>query len=201
MSKSINSTGVDTAQTPSNDSPRKLDVSKVTGPILLHLLSTEVRFPRLFLVRCRLTLGRFKKTIDPRFQPELIELAALPLWVYLNLKRRIGQAKAYEIMRVAILTGGIAQWNLAYRAAVNKRTFDNLCDAEIDVNRTGPTKWNAKVGRELVVHTPRYLDLKAACRSLHDHHRLPFGGLGPVHVDFRVAKVIERALVHRSSIG
>ena len=125
MSESIHIAGAERSHIPSNDSPRKLDMSKVTGPILLHLLSTEVRFPTLFLLRCRLTVGRFKKRIDPRFQPDLIELAALPLWVYLNLKRRIGQTKAYEIMRVAILTGGIAQWNLAYRAAVDKRTFDN----------------------------------------------------------------------------
>ena len=105
MSESIHVGASESSHAPSSGDPGKMDMSKVTGPILLHLLSTEVRFPRLFLVRCRLTLGRFKKTIDPRFQPELIELAALPLWVYLNLKRRIGQAKAYEIMRVAILTG------------------------------------------------------------------------------------------------
>ena len=137
MSESIQMAIADPAHSPGRDSRGKMDMSKVTGPILLHLLSGEVRFPTLFLLRCRLTLARFKKTIDPRFQPDLIELAALPLWVYLNLKRRIGQNKAYEIMRVAILTGGIAQWNLAYGAAVNKRTFDNLCDAEIDVNQTG----------------------------------------------------------------
>jgi hypothetical protein len=46
-------------------------------------------------------------------------------------------------MRVVILTGGIAQWNFAYRAAEKQRTFENLCDAEIEVNKTGPTRWNA----------------------------------------------------------
>jgi hypothetical protein len=29
---------------------------------------------------------------------DLIELAALPLWVYINLKRRIGRKRAFEIM-------------------------------------------------------------------------------------------------------
>ena len=165
MSESIHVGGSESSHAPSSGDPGKMDMSKVTGPILLHLLSTEVRFPRLFLVRCRLTLGRFKKTIDPRFQPELIELAALPLWVYLNLKRRIGQAKAYEIMRVAILTGGIAQWNLAYQAVVNKRTFDNLCDAEIDVNRTGPTKWNTMV---VVERTARRFEIKITRCMYHE---------------------------------
>ena len=126
--------GAQTPHGPLSDAPRMMDMSKVTTPILLHLLQAEFTFPRLFLLRCRLTVGRFKKTIDPKFPDELIDLAALPLWVYLNLKRKIGEGKAFEIMRAAILTGGVAHWNLAYRATEKKRTFENLCNAEIDVN-------------------------------------------------------------------
>ena len=134
--------GAQTPHGPLSDAPRMMDMSKVTTPILLHLLQAEFTFPRLFLLRCRLTVGRFKKTIDPKFPDELIDLAALPLWVYLNLKRKIGEGKAFEIMRAAILTGGVAHWNLAYRATEKKRTFENLCNAEIDVNQFGPTRWN-----------------------------------------------------------
>src|SRR6516162_6708892 len=119
-----------------------MDLKKVTTPILLHMLRNEFRFPLLFMLWCKLTVARFKRTIDPRFPSDLIELAALPLWVYINLKKKIGQKKAFEIMRVAILTGGLAQWNFAYRAAEEERTFKNLCDEEIKVNRTGPTRWN-----------------------------------------------------------
>ena len=137
--------------------PRVMDMSKVTTPILLHLLRTEIRFPKFFLLKCRLTVGRFRKTIDPKFPCELIDLAALPLWVYLNLKRRIGERKAFEIMRVAILTGGIAHWNLAYQVTEKKRTFENLCDAELEVNRTGPTRWNTL---EVVERTPRRFEIK-----------------------------------------
>lgn len=147
------------------DSPRSMDMSQVTAPILLHLLRTEVRFPRLFLFRCRLTVARFKKTIDPRFPPELVELAGLPLWVYMNLKQRIGETKAFEIMRVAILTGGIAQWNLAYQAAVKKRTFKNLCDAEIEVNQSGPTQWNTM---EVVERTPHRFEIKITRCMYHE---------------------------------
>jgi hypothetical protein len=119
-----------------------LDLTQVTTPILLHLLRRELRFPRLFLLRCRLTLGGFKRRIDPRFPAELVDLAAMPLWVYINLKQRIGQKRAFEIMRVALLTGGVASWNLAYKAAQQDRTFANLCAAEIEVNQSGPTRWN-----------------------------------------------------------
>ncbi len=84
------------------------DMKKITTPLLLHMLGKELRFPRLFLLMRKLTLNRFKKTIDPRFPCELVDLAALPAWVYLNLKQKIGQRKAFEIMRVALLTGGTA---------------------------------------------------------------------------------------------
>ena len=145
--------------------PRVMDMSKVTTPILLHLLKTEIRFPRLFLLKCRLTVGGFKKTINPKFPPELIDLAALPAWVYLNLKRRIGERKAFEIMRVAILTGGIAHWNLAYGATENERTFENLCDAELEVNKTEPTRWNTL---EVVERTAHRFEIKVTRCQYHE---------------------------------
>jgi hypothetical protein len=134
-----------------------MDMRKITTPILLHMLRNEMRFPALFLLRCRLTLRGFKRTIDPRFPQELIDLAALPLWVYANLKRRMGQKKAFEIMRVAILAGGVANWNFTYRAAENERSFQNLCDAEIEVNKMGFTRWNTL---EIVERSDRRFEVK-----------------------------------------
>jgi len=138
-------------------SARDLDLKKVTTPILAHLLGQEMRFPRLFMLRCKLTVGRFKKTIDPRFPRDLIELAALPLWVYINLKNKVGDKKAFEYMRIAILTGGIAKWQFNYNAAEKERTFDNLCDGEIEVNKIGFTKWNTL---EVVERTDRRFEIK-----------------------------------------
>ena len=137
--------------------PHMMNTQKVTTPLLLHLLQDEVRFPRLFLLGCRPRVGRFKRRIDPRFPAELIELAALPLWVYLNLKQRLGQAKAFEIMRVTILTGGVAQWNLAYQTVEKARSFANLCDLELEVNKTGPTRWNTL---EVVDRSDRRFEIK-----------------------------------------
>ena len=65
----------------------QLDLRKITTPILLHLLRGKIRFPWLFLVKCKLTVNRFKKTIDPRFPAEMVEMCALPLWVYISLKK------------------------------------------------------------------------------------------------------------------
>jgi len=137
--------------------PAQLDLRKIITPILLHLLNGKVRLPRLFLLKCKLTVGRFKKTIDPRFPAELVDMCALPLWVYINLKKKLGQKAAFEIMRVAILTGGVAQWNIAYRAAEEDRTFKNLCDEEIIVNQSGPTRWNTL---EVVERTERRFEIR-----------------------------------------
>jgi hypothetical protein len=133
------------------------DLRTITGPILLHLLRKELPRPRVFMARCRLTLRRFKKRIDPRFPRELVEIAALPLWVYVNLAKRIGKDKALEIMRIAILTGGIARWNFEYGAAARRRTFDNLCDEELEVNRVGVTRWNTL---EVVERTEHRFEIK-----------------------------------------
>ena len=70
-----------------------LDLKKITTPILLHLLAREMRFPLFFMLRCKFTAPRFRKTIDPRFPAELVDICALPLWVYINLKKRLGQGR------------------------------------------------------------------------------------------------------------
>jgi hypothetical protein len=84
-----------------------------------------------------------------------VELTALPLWVYINLKKRIGQQRAFEIMRVAILTGGIVQWNIAYEA---NAAFNSYLPDSIVFNRGGPNRriadgksecnfiWESRVG-------------------------------------------------------
>ena len=134
-----------------------MDLRKITTPILTHLLRRDMLFPKLFLLRCKLTVGRLKKRIDPKFPQELIDIAALPLWVYINLKEKIDQQRAFEVMRVAILTGGLAQWNLQYGAAEKERTFKNLCDAEIEVNKSGFTQWNTL---EVVERSERRFEIR-----------------------------------------
>src|SRR6266436_8361538 len=94
------------ARLPAARAAAQLDLRKITTPILLHLLRGKIRFPWLFLVKCKLTANRFKKTIDPHFPAKMVDMCALSLWVYINLKMYFKQKTAYEIMRVAILTGG-----------------------------------------------------------------------------------------------
>jgi hypothetical protein len=121
---------------------REFNLKKVTTPVLLHLLQDEILFPRVFILRCLLTLGKFKKSIDPRFPRELVDLTALPLWVYMNLKEKIGQKRAFEVMRIPILAAGIVKQNILFDNVNKERNFENFIAQELEINRTGTTKWN-----------------------------------------------------------
>jgi hypothetical protein len=143
----------------------QFDLKKITTPLLLHMLEGELRFPRLFLLRCKLTLHRFKRSIDPRFPRELVDMAALPAWVYLNLKREIGQRGAFEIMRVALLAGGTAAQNLQFDTVHKPRNFRNFAALEVENNRSGLVRWN-KV--EVVELSDRRFELKVGRCMFHE---------------------------------
>lgn len=142
------------------------DMKRVTTPLLVHTLGSEMSFPRLFLAmrKRKLTLGRFKRTVDPRFPRELVDLAALPAWVYLNLKKKIGQQKAFEIMRVALLTGGTAAQNLQFDTVHKRRSFQTFADLEIENNRSGLVRWNTM---EVVERTAQRFELKVTRCMFH----------------------------------
>ena len=143
----------------------EFDMRRITSPLLLHMLREELRFPRVFLLLRKLTVGRFKKTIDKRFPRALIDLAALPLWVYIGLKEKIGQHKAFEVMRVALLTGGTAAQNLQFDTVHKERTFVNFADLEIENNRTGLVRWNTM---EIVERTARRFEIRITRCMFHE---------------------------------
>lgn len=122
--------------------PRPFNMRAITSAVLLQLLQERVRAPRLFLLGAALTVGRFKKSLPAELPSELVEIAALPVWIYKRLKDRLGQPLAFEIMRVATLTGGIAQWNVQYDTLNTSRTFENFVEQEIRANQSGVTRWN-----------------------------------------------------------
>jgi hypothetical protein len=130
---------------------------KITTPLLIALLRKEMRFPMLFLLKCSFTVGRFKKQIASQFPKEFVDLVALPAWVYINLKEKVGRRKAFEIMRIALLTGGVAQQSLLFDPVYTERTFDHLIEKELEINRTGTTRWNTL---KIVERTDRRFEMK-----------------------------------------
>lgn len=141
------------------------DMKKVTTPLLLHMLAKELPFPRLFLLRCKFTLAQFTRNIDKRFPEELIALAALPAWVYINLKKKIGQHRAFEIMRVALLTGGTASQNLQFDTVNMARNFQNFSALEIENNRNGLVRWNTM---EIVERSALRFEIKITRCMFHE---------------------------------
>lgn len=138
--------GADPSPGLTSPGPRSMDLSKVTTPILLHLLRDEIGFPKLFLMKCRMTVGRFKKTIDPKCPRELIDLAALPLWVYLKLKQKIGEKKSVRDHAGGNLDAGHSPMELDPSGTEKKRrskTFATLRSKSIRPGRRKGTHWKS----------------------------------------------------------
>ena len=143
----------------------RFDMKQVTTPLLVHMLGQEMRFPRIFLLMRKLTLPGFRKSIDARFPAELVKLAALPAWVYLGLREKVGPRKAFEIMRVALLTGGTAAQNLQFDPVHNERSFDHFADMEVQNNRSGLVRWNTM---QVVGRTSRRFEIKVTRCMFHE---------------------------------
>jgi hypothetical protein len=141
----------------------QFDMRRITTPLLITLLSKEMRFPTLFMLKCYLTVGQFKKRLDtPQFPKAFVDYVALPGWVYINLKAKIGQRKALEIMRLALHAGGFTQQSLLFDPVYTERTFDHLIEKELEINQTGPTRWNTL---EIVERTDQRFEMKIVrCR-------------------------------------
>ena len=144
---------------------KEFDLKKITTPILLHLIGNEIAFPLIFLVRCKLSFSRFKKSIHSRFPREFLDLIALPLWIYINLKGKMGQQRAFEIMKVVILSGGVAKQSLLFETVSKERTFHNFIEQELEINRIGTTRWNTL---EIVERTDHRFEIKITRCLFHE---------------------------------
>lgn len=107
------------------DKSKQLDTSRFTDPLLEHLLAGEIPDHKAFLAHCRKTLPSFIERIDPRFPRSMVNARAYHLWVYVNLKEKLGRDRAYEIMRVVFLEEGITRMNLVF-GTVHGRSFEKL---------------------------------------------------------------------------
>ncbi len=121
---------------------KEFNLTKITTPMLLTLLKDEIISPECFLEECKSSLQSFQSTIDKKFPPDLINFISMPLWVYINLKNKLGNEKAFEIMRIVLLTGGVAMQSILFDSINKPRTFENFIEQELQINKTGTTKWN-----------------------------------------------------------
>jgi hypothetical protein len=108
----------------------------------LGILVGYLQHPLWFLLTTVLTLPRFKKQLPPDLPQDFLQIVALQTWMYKRLKERIGQEKAYEIVRACVLPIGLALQQGNFRAVEAPRTFENLVAYQQRTNREGPTRWN-----------------------------------------------------------
>jgi hypothetical protein len=73
--------------------------------------------------------------------------------------------KAFEIMRVALLTGGTAVQNLQFDTVHKERNFQNFSESEIENNRGGPVRWNRM---EIVERSARRFEIKVTRCMFHE---------------------------------
>jgi len=111
-------------------------------PMAYGILRGYLKSPLLFLLGTLLTLPSFKKRIPGDLPEDFVKTVALQAWLYIRLKDRVGQEKAYEIMRAVILPIALAVQQGNFRSVEAGRTFENLIHYQQRTNREGPTRWN-----------------------------------------------------------
>jgi hypothetical protein len=108
----------------------------------LGILQGYLKHPLWFLLTTVLTLSRFKQQLPTDLPLDFVQLTALQMWMYQRLKARIGQAKAYEVVRACSLPIGLALQQGNFRAVEAPRTFENLVAYQQRTHSEGPTRWN-----------------------------------------------------------
>jgi len=110
--------------------------------IVLGVLKGYLKNPFFFLLGTAVSFPRFKKRLPPDFPDEFVKVVAFPAWLYIRLKKRLGQELAFEIIRSVFLTAGLAVQLGNFRTVEAPRTFENLISYQQQTNREGPTRWN-----------------------------------------------------------
>ena len=110
--------------------------------ILLGMLKGYINNPILFLIKSKMLFKKFKNNIKLDLPKDFIETTGFVAWLYIRLREKIGQEKAFEIMRVTILTSGLAVQQANFRNVEDNRSFENLIKYQQRANKEGSTKLN-----------------------------------------------------------
>lgn len=111
-----------------------LDLDILVRDVLGLLIDGVVSDPQKFIGRCSVMLNEFKTSIPDLYPRGMVETKAFELLCYLELKKELGQAMAYEIMRVVFLVDGLARMNVAFDT-LRGRSFEKLTRRVVDYNR------------------------------------------------------------------
>jgi len=133
----------------------------------LGILQGYIKNPLGFLLSTILTMPRFKKQLPEGFPKEFIDFTALQTWMYIRLKKRIGESAAYEIVRALVLPIGLAIQQGNFRNVEAPRTFENLKNYQQRTNREGPTRWNEM---EIIEESDRKYEFRVHTCMFHEFY-------------------------------
>lgn len=114
----------------------------VLEPVVLHLLDGEIEDPQSFLTGCKETFSKCEEMAKDKFPLDLIRFIGMPLWMYINMKEKLGQEKAFEIIKAGMLVGGVAIQTMLFDPVQHPRSFKMFIERELTINASGSTKWN-----------------------------------------------------------
>lgn len=108
----------------------------------LGVLQGYLKNPLGFFITTLLTLPKFRKQILSDWPPEFTRANALQAWMYIRLKKQLGQERAYEVARAFILPIGLALQQGNFCCVEAPRSFENLITYQQRASREGITRWN-----------------------------------------------------------
>lgn len=122
---------------------QKKGIAKVSSSlILLGVLKGYINNPLWFLIKSKLAFITYKKQIRLQLPTDFIESAGFIACIYTRLTSKIGQKKAFEIIRAGILTSGLAVQQASFKSVEKERTFKHLVKYQQKTNRDGITRLN-----------------------------------------------------------
>lgn len=150
---------------------KEFDIQKLVVPFLSHLLKPEMKFPLLFLLKCKLTTKSFQKSLlEKGFAPDVVDYTSKFIWLYINTKKKLGAEKTFEIMKATVLVSGLADMILRFDTVNKGRSFKEFVDHEMDIINYGPPRHNEiKITKktedkfECVVTKCMFYEISKAC--------------------------------------
>lgn len=107
--------------------------------ILISVLKGYIKNPVGFLIKSKISFRNFRKNIDLDLPRDFVDTTSFVAWIYIRLKEKIGQEKAFEIIRASILTSGLAVQQANFRNVEENRNFENLIKYQQRANNEGST--------------------------------------------------------------
>jgi len=107
------------------DRPAKF--SRFSKAIMAYgILREYLKHPLWFMIRSALTLNQFNRKLPEDVPKDFAKTVAFDAWMYMRLKKKIGQEKALALMRAVIVPTALAWYGAGFRLVEAPRSYDNI---------------------------------------------------------------------------